>query len=69
MVNFATLIFQIENGELRKEEYDMAVATFDIAPELIPIRHLMKDILPNKAKGMLPKCAIFAFIYTNGRKN
>jgi ribosomal protein L1 len=47
------LIQMIERTEVLREEFDYVVSTYDIAPELVKIRTLIKDLFPNKKTGNL----------------
>ncbi|XP_074648273.1 large ribosomal subunit protein uL1-like [Tubulanus polymorphus] len=47
------IIRQLDAGEIDKSEFDFVVATMDIVTDLVPIRHVIKDIFPNKQKGTL----------------
>ncbi|XP_064622242.1 large ribosomal subunit protein uL1m-like [Lineus longissimus] len=45
------LIKRIERAEVLREEFDYVISTFDIAPELMKIRSMIKDLFPNKKNG------------------
>jgi hypothetical protein len=43
--------FQIKDGVIDKEDLDVVISTTDAIADMIPIRALLRDKFPNKARG------------------